>query len=128
MKRYQCHKVVEAARIEAIYPGPVVGSDLMNGQFALCAGSKGIIWVDREKYLGCPIWNGVDDGAGALDLADGERVFVGPGWFPRFKPEVGGYFVRYADGYTSYSPRQAFEEGYTEVETETDPTPASKGY
>lgn len=26
---------------------------------------------------------------------------------------VGGYFVRYADGYTSWSPAAAFEEGYT---------------
>lgn len=26
---------------------------------------------------------------------------------------VGGYFVRYADGYTSWSPAGAFEEGYT---------------
>lgn len=29
--------------------------------------------------------------------------------------EVGGYYVRYADGYCSYSPAKAFEEGYTEV-------------
>lgn len=27
--------------------------------------------------------------------------------------EIGGYFVEYADGYTSYSPAKAFEEGYT---------------
>lgn len=31
-------------------------------------------------------------------------------------PEVGGYFVRYEDGYTSYSPAAAFEGGYTELE------------
>ena len=33
----------------------------------------------------------------------------------RHKPEIGGYYVRYADGYESYSPAQAFEEGYTLV-------------
>lgn len=31
----------------------------------------------------------------------------------KHKPEVGGYFVVYADGYQSYSPAKAFEEGYT---------------
>lgn len=33
----------------------------------------------------------------------------------RHKPENGGYYVRYADGYESYSPAKAFEEGYTLV-------------
>jgi hypothetical protein len=28
-------------------------------------------------------------------------------------PEKGGYYVVYEDGYTSYSPREAFEAGYT---------------
>ena len=27
-------------------------------------------------------------------------------------PVIGDYFVRYADGYESWSPRKAFEEGY----------------
>ena len=32
----------------------------------------------------------------------------------RHKPEIGGYFVVYdGDGYHSYSPAKAFEEGYT---------------
>lgn len=34
-------------------------------------------------------------------------------WFDKHKPEVGGYFVWYADGYKSYSPAAAFEEGYS---------------
>lgn len=29
---------------------------------------------------------------------------------------VGGYYVEYADGYTSWSPAKAFEEGHTRVE------------
>lgn len=28
------------------------------------------------------------------------------------KPQVGGYYVQYADGYESYSPASAFEKGY----------------
>lgn len=30
-------------------------------------------------------------------------------------PQVGGYYVVYKDGYKSFSPAQAFEEGYTKV-------------
>lgn len=30
----------------------------------------------------------------------------------RHKPQVGGYYVQYADGYESYSPAPAFEQGY----------------
>lgn len=31
----------------------------------------------------------------------------------KHKPKVGGYYVVYADGYKSWSPAEAFEEGYT---------------
>lgn len=30
-------------------------------------------------------------------------------------PHAGGYFVEYGDGYQSFSPARAFEEGYSEV-------------
>jgi len=30
-------------------------------------------------------------------------------------PQPGGYFVRYKDGYQSFSPADAFEEGYRRV-------------
>jgi hypothetical protein len=33
----------------------------------------------------------------------------------RNKPEVGGYYVVYEDGYKSYSPAKAFEDGYTQI-------------
>jgi hypothetical protein len=33
----------------------------------------------------------------------------------KHKPVAGGYYVVYADGYQSFSPAQAFEEGYTRV-------------
>jgi len=34
-------------------------------------------------------------------------------WYYRHKPEAGGYYVVYRDGYKSYSPAKAFEDGYT---------------
>jgi hypothetical protein len=33
----------------------------------------------------------------------------------KHSPEVGGYYVVYADGYQSYSPAKAFEDGYSLV-------------
>lgn len=48
-------------------------------------------------------------------------VRVGDEWIERHKPEPGGYYVVYADGYKSYSPAEAFEEGYTLMaKTETE--------
>lgn len=43
----------------------------------------------------------------------GEIVTLLPDWHAKHKPEVGGYYVQYADGYKSYSPAKAFEEGNT---------------
>jgi hypothetical protein len=36
-----------------------------------------------------------------------------PGWIERHKAQAGGYLVVYEDGYTSWSPQQPFESGYT---------------
>ncbi len=45
---------------------------------------------------------------------EGYGPFVVDGeYMARHKPEVGGYYVVYADGYKSYSPAKAFEEGYS---------------
>lgn len=33
----------------------------------------------------------------------------------KHKPVAGGYFVVYEDGYESFSPAKAFEEGYTRI-------------
>lgn len=59
------------------------------------------------------------------DMSDphGDRVLkfddmtaIAVGYLPQFdKAEIGGYYVLYADGYASYSPAKAFEEGYTEI-------------
>ena len=46
--------------------------------------------------------------------ADGFEVFeVSADYMKKHLPEAGGYYVRYADGYESYSPAKPFEEGYT---------------
>lgn len=37
-------------------------------------------------------------------------------YLEKHKPTAGGYFVVYADGYESWSPAEAFEEGYTLIQ------------
>lgn len=41
------------------------------------------------------------------------RVEVTQEWIVKNKPVAGGYYVQYADGFTSFSPAKAFEEGYS---------------
>ncbi len=36
-------------------------------------------------------------------------------YLTKHRPEPGGYFVVYADGYQSFSPAKAFEEGYSKI-------------
>lgn len=40
---------------------------------------------------------------------------VNYGYIDKHKPEVGGYYVVYEDGYESFSPAEAFESGYTKI-------------
>lgn len=41
---------------------------------------------------------------------------VDDNYIARHKPQVGGYYVVYEDGYASFSPASAFESGYTLIE------------
>jgi hypothetical protein len=42
-------------------------------------------------------------------------VIVTADYMEKHKPFVGGYFVQYLDGYQSFSPAAAFEDGYSKV-------------
>lgn len=44
------------------------------------------------------------------------ELAVSTEWSQKHNPDVGGYVVVYADGYTSFSPAEAFEAGYTLLE------------
>jgi len=73
------------------------------------------VWAD--KIVGV-VSNG-PDGFTNWHLVCGGIIQV----FPRSKvllarggdDPVGGYYVRYEDGYESWSPAKAFEEGYTRI-------------
>lgn len=59
-----------------------------------------------------------DDRSATIQPADkGYGPFrVDAEYMLKHKPQVGGYYVQYADGYKSFSPAKAFEEGYTRVD------------
>ena len=75
LPQYQCHKIVQAARITSV--------DLFTDHCVL----------------------------------HHDNVAVGPlvetlAWHNKHRPQPGGYYVVYEDGYTSWSPAEAFEGGY----------------
>lgn len=90
MKTYQCHKRVKALQIRLAGRNPETGEITIYPQ-------------DRSSR---PVY---------LDAETSKRF---AGIFDREKyPEAdGGYYVEYEDGYVSWSPTKAFEEGYTVVE------------
>lgn len=90
LPRYRCHKVVEAAKITS-----VLMQLADDGAPSHVRESAGCRWLTLE---------GVKD-----------AVEVTAEWYDSHKVQPGGYFVRYADGYTSFSPAAAFEEGYSPV-------------
>jgi hypothetical protein len=51
----------------------------------------------------------------------GTSITVPQQWLARHNAEIGGYWVRYEDGYESYSPAGAFEKGYTLIADEAQP-------
>lgn len=56
-----------------------------------------------------------DDGSATFDFEDtryASKPFSAE-WVVKHKPQPGGYWVVYQDGYQSYSPADAFEAGYT---------------
>lgn len=95
MPRYRCHKEVWALKIIEVIHKPNPDT---TGQSA--ASSYGATIVPAEP------------GYAAFD--------VPPEYVNKHQPEAGGYYVVYADGYASYSPAKAFEEGYTPIRVLTD--------
>lgn len=57
-----------------------------------------------------------DGGATIIPDEPGVRpLIVSHEYLAKHKPQAGGYYVIYADGYKSWSPKQAFEEGYIRI-------------
>lgn len=83
MPRYRCHKEVWALKIASIEQSP---ADVQH---------EGGSWRIVPS----------NDGYAPFDVPHE--------WYVKHSPQAGGYYVVYADGYKSYSPAKAFEDGYT---------------
>lgn len=86
MPQYQCHKKVWAFKIADLEP--LAKDDL--------SGPSGDFLLSPAEVEYLPV---------TIDAA----------YMQKHKPEIGGYFVVYDDGYKSYSPAKAFEDGYTRI-------------
>lgn len=61
----------------------------------------------------------VGEGRGTVTITPAEKGYspfeVDFRFLTKHQPKVGGYYVVYDDGYKSFSPAKAFEEGYTKI-------------
>ena len=88
LPRYKCHKEVWALKIKEV--------QLVAGE-GTPSGAKEIKRLVFENGHYAPIEVDAD-------------------YVRKHDPQAGGYYVVYEDGYKSFSPAQAFEEGYTLIE------------
>ena len=86
MPKYKCHKKVCALKIAHL-------------QYTNASGDE------EAESDGSMLMTPMDDGYAPFIL---DKEYV-----QKHKPKIGGYYVVYEDGYKSFSPAQAFEEGYT---------------
>ena len=86
MPKYKCHKEVWALKIKAI---KLDGE----GEDRETDGSA-MITPEEDRY---------------------EPFKVDSAYMHKHKPQVGGYYVVYEDGYKSFSPAKALEEGYARI-------------
>jgi hypothetical protein len=111
MPRYKSHKEVWALKIKEVgreempqFAGAVCrGSVALGSACGHCERCKWIAETGQPKHFLIP----EDEGYG--------RVEIDSAYVQKHRPEAGGYYVVYADGYKSFSPAQAFEEGYTAI-------------
>jgi hypothetical protein len=75
------------------------------------------VWASKIIGITDPTKPGNEtDGSRLLNIQGPYALLrVDAEWIRKHNPEVGGYYVVYKDGYKSYSPAQAFEEGYTRL-------------
>lgn len=85
MPRYKCHKVVHALKIQALV-NPTKPGNESDGSLIIVPAEDGFApFRVKHEYV------------------------------HKHKPIAGGYYVVYEDGYASFSPAKAFEEGYTRL-------------
>jgi hypothetical protein len=112
MPVYKSHKTVWALKIKEIRDEkpPIFKGAICRGCFALNSACGHCEQCDWEMKHGPRLgWFIVPEESGFAPIkVDGE-------YMAKHKPQPGGYYVVYSDGYKSFSPAKAFEEGYTRI-------------
>jgi len=70
--------------------------------------------IREIRMIGEPPVSG-DQHRALLVSTDGGGVVVTAEYMKKHRPQVGGYYVLYEDGYHSFSPCAAFESGYARI-------------
>lgn len=121
MPRYQSHKTVWAlkiAKIEYEQREHAVVEDRHREEASIAIAEKRVFGLGHAE-MAQSLANGE---AGKPYRATATIYPAEEGYAPfevdalylkKHNPQVGGYYIVYADGYKSWSPAQAFEEGYT---------------
>jgi hypothetical protein len=110
LPRYQCHKEVRALKIAAITPEelPKFTGSICRGSIMLGSACGFCERCKHERKYGPKL------GAVITPANQAYAPFeVSGDYMHKHKPVVGGYFVIYEDGYQSFSPAKAFEDGYS---------------
>lgn len=89
MPRYKCHKEVWALKIQSVTHNSVLAQ--LSGNES---DGSALIVPEDEGYA---------------------EFRVDADYVRKHKPQAGGYYVVYGDGYKSYSPAEPFESGYSRL-------------
>jgi hypothetical protein len=96
LPRYKCHKEVWALKIKEVikhaHPDPK---------------------ADDAAFESSPEFQGAHLFFEDVGYAP---IPVDADWYRKHDPEKGGYYVVYEDGYKSFSPAEAFENGYARID------------
>lgn len=95
LPKYKCHKEVWALKIKEV-----------------------IKHAHPDPNYDDAVFEASDDFQGAhllFERTGFAPISVDADWYRKHDPMPGGYYVVYEDGYKSFSPAKAFEDGYTEV-------------
>jgi len=117
MPRYRSHKIVRALKIKDIQTEepPKFTNAICRGSFTMgtaCRSCERCAW--EQERGGKP--------PGSIIVPEDERFApfnVEAEYRRKHNPRPGGWFVLYEDGYQSFSPAEAFEQGYTLITDET---------
>ncbi len=95
MPKYRSHKTVHALKIESVEKiMPTIAQlEAILNESALTEEPGGRLTVEAPFV----------------------PIEVSPEYMQKHNPQAGGYYVVYEDGYASWSPAKAFEEGYTRL-------------